>query len=87
MATLMLDWRDRPEKHVIMSKILSKLLDVDQFGTLSVEIAETRSKRATAIDTINGEPMWIRYSCSSNRKVASHEAYVAKFVAVGHEVG
>ena len=87
MAQINLDWRARPAKHEILSKIHAKLLDIDQFGSLSVDIAETRNKRATAIVEVDGERMWGRFPCVSSRKVSSHEPYIAKFVAVGHEVG
>ena len=83
----MLDWRARPSKHTIMSKILGKLLDIDHLGVLAIEIAETKSKRATSLEDVDGATMWFRKSCLTTRKVAVHEPYVAKFVAVGHEVG
>lgn len=87
MSLIMLDWRTQPAKHEITSKIAAKFLDMDHLGILAVDISDTRSKRATSLEIVEGESMLTRRSCVSSRRLATHETYVAKFVAVGHEVG
>ena len=87
MSFIMLDWRDQLAKHDVISKIAGKLVDIDHLGILTIDHADSRNKRATSLEMVEGTQMWTRHSCISSRKVATNETYVAKFVAVGHEVG
>ena len=57
ISLIMLDWRELPEKHDFASRIAGKFMDMDHLGILAIDISDTRNKRATSLEIVEGQTM------------------------------
>ena len=81
------DWRtDTTEPSALLARMQGLLTQIDHTGMSTIEVANSRARKACQIESENGVAMWTRRRVAVGKPVANHRDYIAKFVVVGMHV-